>query len=513
MSNDYRPILLCILDGFGIGNPKDASHDAIKQASLPCWNYLLQNFPYTELETSGKAVGLPVGQMGNSEVGHMAIGSGRIILQDLLRINKAIHNGDLAKHPQLLALIQQHLKSNKIVHLFGLASDGGVHSHLDHLIFLAKLLAKHQLKVKLHLFLDGRDTAPISASIYLNQIDSLIAEFPSIKIATIAGRFYAMDRDQRWQRTKMAYQAIMGKSEDKISNWRDYLQTQYEQNIHDEFVIPAAMNDYEGIKAGDSVIFTNFRSDRVRQLVQSILKDGPSLSYKIGMTHYSEELSLELVSLFPAQIISNNLGEIISLQNKKQLRIAETEKYAHVTFFFNGGKEDLYPGEDRILIPSPDVYTYDLQPEMSAAKVTDELIKAINDNVYDLIVVNYANGDMVGHSGKMEAAVKAVETLDKCLNKLYLEIMKTNGILIITADHGNVEYMFDEGNNVPHTSHTLNPVPFLLVANDLYWSKVKLAKGNLSDIAPTILKIMDIKQPSEMTGTSLIRENHDKKEN
>ncbi len=501
MSKKNKPILLCILDGFGIGNPKDLEHNAIAKASTPFWDYLLKNFPHTELDTSGEAVGLPEGQMGNSEVGHMTIGSGRIILQDLLRIKQAISDGSLANHPALKAII----KHNKPVHLFGLASDGGVHSHIEHLIFLAELLAQAKLDVKLHLFLDGRDVAPTSAAIYLSQIDKLTTEYANIKIATISGRFYAMDRDQRWQRIKLAYDAIVNANGEKINNWQDYLKAQYEQNIHDEFVIPASMLDYQGIKANESIIFTNFRSDRIRQLAQEILAKGPKLAHKIGMTHYSAELSKELISLFPAQEVHNGLSEVISKQQMKQLHIAETEKYAHVTFFFNGGKEEPYLGEDRILIPSPQVHTYDLKPEMSAYEVTDELIKSLHK--YDFIVVNYANGDMVGHTGKMTAAIKAVETLDQCLEKLYQAIKATDGILMITADHGNVEYMFDEDNDIHHTSHTLNPVPFVLATNKFSLTK---KRGCLSDIAPTILQIMGIKQPAEMTGNSLIKDYHEK---
>ena len=496
MNNNNNPIILCILDGWGIGRKQDAKYDAIKQASLPCWNYLLKEFPHTELVTSGEAVGLPSGQMGNSEVGHMTIGSGRVIFQDLVRINEAIAGGELAKHPDLNKLIAHHLKHNKAVHLFGLCSDGGVHSHIDHLEFLANLLDNQGIRVKLHLFLDGRDVAPRSAEKYLNRFKQ--------GIATISGRFYAMDRDDRLERTQMAYQAIAKAHGNKADNWQVYLKEQYEQNISDEFVVPVILNNYQGIEDGDSLLFTNFRSDRIKQLVHSLLTDKYKLAYKIGMTHYSDELSQQLTCLFSEQRINNSLAEVISKNHKKQLRIAETEKYAHVTFFFNGGKEDLYPNEDRILVPSPKVRTYDLKPEMSAVEVTEKLIEAINSKKYDLIVVNYANGDMVGHSGKIEAAIKAVESIDNCLNQLYQATKQNDGILIITADHGNVECMFDQEHDNFHTAHTNNPVPFIIVKNDLFQSKIKLSPGNLSDVAPTILKIMHIKQPSEMTGKSLI---------
>ncbi len=513
MTNIYKPIVLCILDGWGIGNSNDLQHNAIAQAKTPCWDFLLKNFPHTELLTSGEAVGLPSGQMGNSEVGHMTIGSGRIILQDLLRINKSIDNNTLKEHPLLQRLIKDHQKNGKSVHLLGLCSNGGVHSHIDHMIFLSKFFCQNNISVKLHLFLDGRDVAPSSAAIFLKQIDDLLVH-DNIKIATISGRFYAMDRDNRWERCEIAYRAIAEGKGNKFSNWQDYLMAQYQNNIYDEFIVPASAPDYHGIEENDSVLFTNFRSDRIRQLAKSILfndfssfsKENIKLNHKIGMTQYSSALSETLESLFPEQNVENNLGQIISLNHKKQLRIAETEKYAHVTFFFNSGIESNYHGEDRVLVPSPNVRTYDLQPEMSAHLVTEELVKAINSKKYDLIIVNYANADMVGHSGKMDAAIKAVEAIDQALIKIYEAINQTEGMLMITADHGNVEYMFDQENNMQHTSHTTNPVPFVLVANNLFKSEVVLEKGNLSDIAPSILKAMNISQPKEMTGHSLYKE-------
>lgn len=510
MTDEYKPIVLCILDGWGISKEPDHKYNAIEQASTPCWDFLLDNFPHTELFTSGEDVGLPHGQMGNSEVGHMTIGSGRVILQDLLRINKSINDSSLANHPLLQQLIQDHQKTNKSVHLLGLCSDGGVHSHIDHIIFLGKLLSENNVQVKLHLFLDGRDVAPSSAPIFLKRIDELLPN-KNIKISTISGRFYAMDRDNRWERCEPAYKTIAEGQGIKISNWKNHLEKQYQNNIYDEFIVPAAMDDYEGIEENDSLIFTNFRSDRIRQLAQSLLlpnfdkfsKKKIKLSHQIGMTHYSTELSKILESLFPEQIIENNLGQSISLNNKKQLRIAETEKYAHVTFFFNSGREENYPGEDRILVPSPNVTTYDLRPEMSAQLVTEKLTKAIRSKKYDLIIVNYANADMVGHSGKMDAAIKAVENIDSCLNELYQTINQTDGMLMITADHGNVEQMFNTKDKVPHTSHTTNPVPLVLIANNLKKNNITINKGNLSDIAPSILKAMNITKPKEMTGRPL----------
>jgi 2,3-bisphosphoglycerate-independent phosphoglycerate mutase len=506
LTNDYKTVVLCILDGWGIGDPKHNKYNAIKQANAPYWDYLLSNFPNSKLYTSGAAVGLPEGQMGNSEVGHMTIGSGRVIYQDLVLINKSIENGDLEKESIIQNLIKKHQNLNMAVHLLGLCSDGGVHSHISHLMYLAKLLASNNIVVKLHLFLDGRDVAPRSATLYLEQIDALIKQYNNIEIATISGRFYAMDRDNRMERTKICLNAIKDGLGININNVHDYIQGQYGIDVSDEFIPPAIYGDYSGIQVGDSILFTNFRSDRIRQIAEALLDDYIGLEYKIGMTSYSKDLSKKLEVLFAEQRINYSLGEIISADGKKQLRIAETEKYAHVTFFFNAGSEEPYIGEDRILIPSPKVQTYDLLPEMSSTKLTDALVEAIENGKYDLIIVNYANADMVGHSGDFEAAKKAVEAIDKCLKRIHSSINKSDSILLISADHGNIEYMFDEKNDVAYTSHTLNPVPFLLIANDLTQSRISLKDGNLSDIAPTILKIMNIKQPNVMTGSSLIRE-------
>ncbi len=496
----YRPILLCILDGFGISG--STKYNAIKQANTKFLDYLFKHYPNTELETSGEAVGLPAGQMGNSEVGHMTIGSGRIILQDLLKINRAVANNELAKHQYLLELIESHRNNIKAVHLLGLCSDGGVHSHINHLIYIAETLSQNNITVKLHLFLDGRDTPQTSAETYLKQIDNILDK--NISIATIAGRFYAMDRDHRWERTSLAMDAIVSATGNKISNWPSYLRDQYQNNIFDEFIVPAILPGYAGVEDGDSLIFINFRSDRIIQLANKLLDTEIDFTHKIGMTSYSSELDKKLVSLFAEEKITNNLAEILSLNNKTQFRIAETEKYAHITFFFNGGREESFLGEDRMLEPSPKIATYDLKPEMSAYEVTNKLEEAIQSDKYDFILVNYANGDMVGHSGKMDAAIKAIETLDKCLEKLYKEISKKNGMLIIAADHGNVECMFDEEKKMPHTFHTLNPVPILFVANDLFDQKIQLIKGNLTDIAPTILKLMKLQKPKEMTGKEII---------
>jgi len=506
LASEHHPIILCILDGWGISN--DHEYNAISLAKTPFWNYLLQNFPHTEISTSGEIVGLPPKQMGNSEVGHMTIGSGRIILQDLLRINNAINDDSLAKHE----IIQNLLETSKTTHLLALCSDGGVHSSIEHIIYLAKIIASKNIDVKLHLFTDGRDVSPKSAGKYLNYIDNLQQNFPNIKIATIAGRFYAMDRDQKWDRTKQAYEAIVNGLGNKINAWQDYLQEQYDKNITDEFIIPASFKDYHGLNDEDSIIFVNFRSDRIRQLAKSILYPDfkhftnkmIKFKHQIGMTDYSDNLKKTLSILFPEEEVINSLGEIIAKSQKTQLRIAETEKYPHVTFFFNGGKENPYPNEDRILVSSPNVLTYDLQPEMSAYEMTKHLTTAITTKKYDLIIINYANADMVGHSGNLDAAIKAVEVIDHCLKEIYSSIKETDFTMLVTSDHGNVEYMFDKENNTVHTSHTTNPVPLVLVAKNLFQSKLKLEKGSLRDIAPTILELMHIKKPQEMTGKSLL---------
>lgn len=508
----HHPVILCILDGFGVNHSKDYAHDAIKHANTPCLDFFYKNFPHTELETSGESVGLPKGQMGNSEVGHMTIGSGRVVLQDLLRINKSIADGDLKKHPLLKQLINDHQNTKSSVHLLGLCSDGGVHSHLQHLLYLSTILAEHNISVKLHLFLDGRDVGPKTATIFLKQIEGLISKHQNIKIATISGRFYAMDRDNRWERVELAYKAIALSQGQKISSSKEYIENQYNDGISDEFIIPASFADYNGINENDSLLFINFRSDRVRQLAQSLLvksfdkfSTSPiTLKHKIGMTHYSDELNKLLKTLFPEQKIDNTLADVISKNGKTQLRLAETEKYAHVTFFFNGGKEEKYAGEDRILVSSPKVQTYDLKPEMSAHEVTEKLVEAIESAKYDLIIVNYANCDMVGHSGKLAAAIKAVEAIDQALNEIYKAIEKTNGLLMITADHGNVEHMYDLESDSIHTAHTTNPVPLLLISNNLKQQNLKLTKGNLSDIAPSILKLMKLDIPKEMTGSPIL---------
>ncbi len=509
--NLKKPVLLCILDGWGIG--VESPNNAILAAKIPNYQAMLEQFPNCEIATSGLDVGLPVGQMGNSEVGHTCIGAGRIIFQDLPRINNSIDSGDLLENQHLRNLILACQNSNQVCHLLGLLSDGGVHCHINHIIFLAKTLAKNGIKVKLHCFLDGRDVAQKSAKIYLQNLLEEIKEYPKIKIASVAGRYYAMDRDNNWQRINLSYQAIVegcnAKKLQKFVNPINAVENCYQNNISDEFIVPLVAKNYYGMNDGDALLMVNFRADRVRQLASALVDPEffnlpikqKKFCFTASMTEYSEELNLHLATLFPAIKIDNSLGEIFSKLGLKQLRIAETEKYAHITFFFSGGREQNFLGEDRILVKSPDVATYDLLPQMSALEVGDKLKQAINSDLYDFIVVNYANPDMVGHSGVLSASIKACETIDQQLEMLKNLILEKNGIMLICADHGNVENMVDDFGN-PHTSHTTNPVPLILISNDL--QDIKLENGRLCDIAPTILSLMNIDQPAEMTGRNLI---------
>lgn len=496
-----KPILLCILDGWGIGNPDD-KNNAIAQANTPTYDRFLTHYPHSQLMTSGLDVGLPEGQMGNSEVGHMSIGAGRIIFQDFPRINNAIENGSLDNNPTLHALIANLQKSKKTCHLLGMLSDGGVHSHLDHITYFADILAKNNINVVFHAFLDGRDVAQKSALNYLEKIQN-------IKIATICGRHYAMDRDNNWDRVKPACDAIMSGIGEQSSDAITAIKQSYDHDITDEFIAPTVIGDYAGMEDGDALLFCNFRSDRVRQISNAILNPEfnefeakkINLSQAIALTKYSDELSQFYQILFPPIDVNNSLPEVLSKQNLTQLRIAETEKYAHVTFFFSCGQEKELPGEKRVLVKSPNVTTYDLMPEMSAAEVGNNLRDAIDSGEFDFIVVNYANPDMVGHSGMLDASIKACEAIDNQLHQLEKTILAQDGLMLITADHGNIECMLDDKQN-PHTSHTTNPVPFILVGNDV--SHMQLANGRLSDIAPTILQLLHVTQPPEMDGNNLI---------
>lgn len=495
-----NPLLLCILDGWGIGDDSNPAN-AISKAKTPNYDRFLKEYSNSYISTSGLDVGLPDGQIGNSEVGHMTIGSGRIIFQDLPRINNAIADNNLATNSDLLSLFLDLKKNNKSCHLAGLFSNGGVHSHIYHISYIASILKKEGITTYLHIFLDGRDVAQKSAKLFIQSLSTLI-DNKIVKIATISGRYYAMDRDNNIDRTNLTSNAIINAIGDKFDNENDFIQKCYDQDITDEFIKPSVNNNYDGVKDGDGLIFCNFRADRARQICEELYNSNKFSQY-IAMTKYSDSLAKKYKILFPPINISNSLGEILQNNKMSQLRIAETEKYAHVTFFFSCGKEQEFINEKRILIKSPNVKTYDLKPEMSAYEITDKLIKQINENQYDFIVVNYANADMVGHSGKLDPSIKACEVIDECLAQLELVINDNNGKMLITADHGNIENMIDN-NNQPHTSHTINPVPLILISND---SNISLNNGSLADIAPTILQLMNIEKPKEMTGKSLIKTN------
>ncbi len=503
-----KPVVLCILDGWGLTD--DKKYSAIAQANTPFFDYLMQKYPNSKLNASGKFVGLPEGQMGNSEVGHMNIGAGRIVLQDLPRIDKCVAEHRFLENQIITKTIRLTKSGSGRIHLLGLLSDGGVHSHINHIIELAKTLAKEGLEVLVHAFLDGRDTPQKSAETYIQNFIKETKSFSNIKLVTIGGRYYGMDRDKRWDRIEKAYNVIVegdGTNKDPFKE----LQNSYANNITDEFVEPKAINKYKGMKDGDSFIFCNYRADRARQITMALGKEDFNefqrhkvikFSAKVQMTEYSSEHNAFLDTIFGPEDIKDCLGEVISNKKLKQLRIAETEKYAHVTFFFNCGRETPFNGEERILIKSPNVATYDLQPEMSANPVCDNLIEAIKSDKFDYLTVNFANPDMVGHTGIMEAATKACETIDILLKKLVETVLQKDGTIFITADHGNIEKMFDEKTGQPHTAHTTNPVPFIYVSNKSVGKNIK--DGSLCDIAPTILKEMQIEQPKLMTGTSLI---------
>lgn len=515
MNTIPKPVVLCILDGWGHREAID--HNAIAHANTPCWDGLLKSYPHGLLNASEGHVGLPHGQMGNSEVGHMNIGAGRVVLQDLPRIDAAIEEGTLAKHPELLRYIQALKTSGGACHIMGLMSDGGVHSHIHHAMAMATMIAEAGIKVWLHVFLDGRDTPPQSAKTYLAQLESLTAKYANIRIATVSGRYYAMDRDKRWSRVAAAYHAFMSTDCPVFDSASDALDHAYAHDINDEFVMPCSIAGYDKMHDGDGLLMINFRADRARQLLHALLDphfDGFERVHRIrfaatlGMVEYSQAITPWMPVLFPPQSMANLLGEVVAAKGLKQLRIAETEKYAHVTFFFSGGREELYDGEDRILIPSPDVATYDLKPEMSAFEVTDALVNAIESNQYDLIVVNYANTDMVGHSGDLNAARQAVEAVDHCLSRLVAAVETSHGAMLITADHGNAEMMHDDETGQSHTAHTLNLVPAVLIEAQLKGAQLNMPIGKLADIAPTLLGWLGVSIPAEMTGISLIPDSY-----
>lgn len=503
--NMIKPTVLMILDGFGI-NPKKEGN-AIKNANTPYLDYLFNTFPNTTLGASGEDVGLPDGQMGNSEVGHLNIGAGRIIFQELTRISNEIKNGHFYENEILNGAFEHAEKNNSNIHIFGLLSDGGVHSHIDHLKAILELAKKREAKkVFVHCFLDGRDVPPKCAIKYINELEHTIKKLGMGKIATIAGRYYAMDRDNRWERVKKAYDAIANGEGVPAQTPIEAVENAYKNGESDEFVMPSVIKGAEPVSSGDSIIMYNFRPDRAREITRAFTEphfDGFARKqldniFYVCMTKY--DASLQNVHIaYPPEVYKNTLGEYIAKKGLRQLRIAETEKYAHVTFFFNGGVEEPNKNEDRLLIPSPKVATYDLKPEMSAYEVTETLIS--NLKKYDLIVLNFANADMVGHTGKMDAAIKAIEALDACVKKITEATLALGGQILLTADHGNADVMQDENGEVV-TAHSLNRVPLMHIAKN---PKVIADGGRLADIAPTLLDIMGIKKPDEMTGKSLLK--------
>lgn len=502
-----KPIALIILDGFGY-NP-DTYGNAIAAANTPYIDNLLKTCPNTLIGASGLDVGLPDGQMGNSEVGHTNIGAGRIVYQELTRITKSIADGDFFTNETFLAAVENCKKNNSALHLMGLLSNGGVHSHNSHLYSLLELAKKNGIeKVYVHCFMDGRDVPPTSGKDFVAELEEKMAEIGVGKIATISGRYYAMDRDNRWERVVKAYSAMVYGEGVENADPVAAMQASYDSEVTDEFVVPVVCDKNGTIKANDSVIFFNFRPDRAREITRTFVdpdftgferKNGAFPLYYVCMTQYDATMPNVNVAFKP-QSLKNTLGEYLSSLGKKQLRIAETEKYAHVTFFFNGGVETVFEGEDRALIPSPKVATYDLQPEMSAYLVTDEIEKRIASDKYDVIILNYANCDMVGHTGVFDAAKAAVEAVDECLGRTVDAILAKGGACLITADHGNADQMY-EADGSPFTAHTTNPVR-LIVAG---YGDCKLREGGkLCDLSPTILKMMNIPQPEEMTGESII---------
>lgn len=511
MASRLRPAVLCILDGWG--HRTDPSYNAILDARTPNYDRLIATCPQGLIDASESFVGLPKGQMGNSEVGHMNLGAGRVAVPELPRIDNAIEDGSFAKHPILAELIATLKRSGGACHLLGLASPGGVHSHQDHLVFLANHIAGAGVPVWIHAFLDGRDMPPRSALECVQQIEAGLKKELPIKFATVAGRYYPMDRDKRWERVTLGYEAIVDAKGEAAKTAKEAVEKGYAAGQDDEFVKPTVIDGYKGMKDGDGLLMFNFRADRARQILTALLDprfDGFNRSrvvkfaMAVGMVDYSAALNPFLKTLFPPATITMGLGETVSKAGLKQLRIAETEKYAHVTFFFNGGEERVFDGEERILVPSPKVATYDLKPEMSAPEVTDKLVEAIGSGKFDLIVVNYANSDMVGHTGNLDAAIKAIEAVDTCLGRLMDAVKKAGGALFVTADHGNAEQMYDETTHQKHTQHTLNRVPALLFGAPA--NVRSLSDGKLADVAPTMLALMGLPQPKEMTGHSLLSE-------
>lgn len=508
-----KKVILTILDGWGY-TQEHPEFNAIEVGKTTNWHRLVSSNPSANLITFGENVGLPEGQMGNSEVGHTNIGAGRVVFQELPRINNAIKTKSFDSNEKIQKAISEAKKNNSTVHIMGLYSDGGVHSHYKHFLYSAELFAKSGINIVLHIFTDGRDTPPQSAITFVESINKLLTDYPNIKVATVSGRYYAMDRDNRWERVELSYNAMVeAKAEKTFKTVKEVLESSYAEKINDEFIKPAVIADYKGMNDGDIIFMINFRTDRARQILDAIfVKDFKGFNrnkvvnfgYSLGMVSYSDTIKQLINIVFEPADLNNTLGEWLSKNNLKQLRVAETEKYPHVTFFFSGGREEPFKGEDRILVPSPKVATYDLQPEMSAYGITEQLTKNMKEQSPDFIVVNYANGDMVGHTGVLEAATKAAETVDKCLVELEKCVKETEYTWIIIADHGNCETMWDFENNVAHTQHTTNLVKIVL-ANQVGNTNFSIESGRLADVAPTILTLMNIEIPKEMDGKSLIK--------
>ena len=526
-----KPLILIILDGWGYRAETKAN--AIALARKPTYDRLLREYPSTLIHTSGPFVGLPEGQMGNSEVGHLNIGAGRIVHMDITRIDLMIQNGELFKHPVLLDAMKHAQTGGRRLHLFGLVSDGGVHSQQEHLYALLKMAKQNGLeRVFVHAFMDGRDTLPTNGAAYLEKLQQKMREYNCGKIATVNGRYYAMDRDRRWERIAKAYNTMVfadaegGKQADPVMGMKE----SYNKGVTDEFVVPFVCTDSHGqplatIRDDDSCICFNFRADRVRQITRALTRNSglnaqggsdlagaadldttiprdrvPNNLHYVCMTQYDKNFSLPVV--IPAESMANILANVMGGINMRNLRVAETEKYAHVTYFFNGGVEQPFPGEDRVLVQSPKVATYDLKPEMSASGIADAVVKATEDGTFDVVIVNFANADMVGHSGKIEPTVKAVETVDSCLGRIEAAVRAKGGAILITADHGNAEMMIDPTTGGPHTAHTTNPVPFIVVAENAKQFSLK-PNGSLRDISPTVLGMLGVDEPKEMTGADL----------
>ena len=502
-----RPVMLVILDGWGWR--EDVADNAVQAADTPTFDRLMAG-PHAFLRTSGLDVGLPPGQMGNSEVGHLNIGAGRVVMQELPRIRLAIADGSMAATPAIQGLIAALRASGGACHLMGLVSPGGVHAHQDHALALARILADARIPVRLHAFTDGRDTAPQSGANDLARLQSALP--PGARVATVSGRYYAMDRDTRWDRVEKAYLAVAEGRGPSFADAASAMDDAYGKGVTDEFVVPACIGGYDGMADGDAILCFNFRADRVRELLGALLDPAftvfarprrVNVAAAVGLTRYSDALAPYMQAVFAPQHMGHLLGEVVSAAGLRQLRMAETEKYPHVTYFLNGGREAAFPGEDRIMVASPKVATYDLQPEMSAPELTDRAVEAIEGGNYDLVILNFANADMVGHTGSLAAAVKAVEAVDAGLGRIADAVQAAGGALLATADHGNCELMRDPATGGPHTAHTTNPVPVILQAPRSI--DAGLNDGCLADLAPTLLALMGVAQPPEMTGHSLLR--------